>query len=436
MLRIAEHFHDSDLGRQRQGNEDNLFVRAPLFVVADGMGGAQAGEVASEIAVRQFEGGLPDGRDPGEALVELIQAANARIHDEARADAQRAGMGTTLTAAYVAGDTVVVAHVGDSRCYLLRDGDLIRLTRDHSLVGELVARGKLTEAQAEAHPQRSVITRALGAGADVEVDLEAFPARAGDLFLVCSDGLTGMVHEPQLKPLLQRSGSLEQIGRSLIAAANEAGGRDNITVILFRLEDTDGRGGTGGGDAVTVASDADQTAEYDTFSGEALQPRQGVSRPSSVADDATEAEYRRTGTVALQAIPAPEGGSAAPAREPPPRTAPLPGGERPGRRSRRRGGGILLLLLGLVLPLLVGAWLATRAVYFVGADRDGRTVAIFRGLPYELPFGIDLYERWYASGVTLQQVPPARRPTFTDHQLRSRDDAEDLVRALERGSLE
>src|SRR5829696_2416387 len=437
MLRIAEHFHDSDLGRQRQGNEDNYFVRAPLFVVADGMGGAQAGEVASEIAVRQFEGGLPDGRAPAEALVELIQAANARIHDEARADAQRAGMGTTLTAAYVAGDTVVVAHVGDSRCYLFRDGDLIRLTRDHSLVGELVARGKLTEAQAEAHPQRSVITRALGAGADVEVDVEVFPARDGDLFMVCSDGLTGMVHEPQLKPLLEKPGSLEQVGRSLIAAANEAGGRDNITVILFRLEDTDGRTPTGGGGAVTVESDAARTAEYDTFTGEAVAPRQGVSKPSAVVDDAAEAEYRRTGTVALQAVPGPEGGSTAPAREPPSRTAPLPRGEQPPRRRRRRGGGVLLLLLGLVLPLLIGAWLATRAVYFVGTDPgDDRTVAIFRGLPYELPFGIELYERWYASGVTLEQVPPARRPTFTDHRLRSRDDAEDLVRALERGSLE
>ena len=163
MLRIAEHFHDSDLGRQRQGNEDNYFVRAPLFVVADGMGGAQAGEVASELAVQHFEAGVPDGHDPADAMVEIIKAANAQIHEQARTDPERAGMGTTVTAAYVSGDTVVVAHVGDSRCYLLRGGDLIRLTRDHSLVHELVARGKLTEEQAETHPQRSVITRALGA---------------------------------------------------------------------------------------------------------------------------------------------------------------------------------------------------------------------------------------------------------------------------------
>jgi protein phosphatase len=399
MLRIAEHFHDSDLGRQRQGNEDNYYVRAPLFVVADGMGGAQAGEVASELAVRQFERGLPDGREPADALVGTIKEANAEIHEQARTDPDRAGMGTTVTAAYVHGDTVVVAHVGDSRCYLLRDGDLIRLTRDHSLVGELVARGKLTEEEAESHPQRSVITRALGAYPDVEVDIEAFPARAGDVFLLCSDGLTGMVHEPELKQLLGGERSLQDIGRTLIAAANEAGGRDNITVILFRLEEVD--------DRRAAAPEAAITKEYDSLGG----------------------------TPAAVALEAP---TEAPAREPPPRTAPLPRAEAPrGTRRRRRSGGGLLLLLAVVLPLVVGAWLASRAVYFVGTDpADGRTVAIFRGLPYELPFGVNLYERYYESGVTLADVPPARRERFTDHQLRSRDDAEDLVIALEKDQLE
>ncbi len=452
MLRIAEHFHDSDLGRQRRGNEDNYYVRAPLFVVADGMGGAQAGEVASELAVRQFERGLPDGREPADALAETIMAANAQIHEQARTDPDRAGMGTTVTAAYVAGDTVVVAHVGDSRCYLLRDGDLIRLTRDHSLVGELVARGKLTEEQAESHPQRSVITRALGAYPEVEVDTEAFPARAGDIFLLCSDGLTGMVHEPELKPLLEEPGrSLEETGRMLIAAANENGGRDNITVILFRLEEVDDRRGSADA-GTTVESEAALTAEYDTFTGEA-PPRQGVTRPSTLHSDdapAREEEYRRHGTVALQALrpgdPRLEGGAAAPAREPPDRTAPLPdsrAGTGDGRaprgrpRRRRRSGGLLLLFLAILLPLIVGAWLATRAVYFVGTDpADGRTVAVFRGLPYELPFGVDLYERYYRSGVTLADVPSARRERFLDHKLRSRDDAEDLVIALEQGEVE
>jgi protein phosphatase len=430
MLRIAEHFHDSDLGRQRQGNEDNYYVRSPLFVVADGMGGAQAGEVASEIAVKQFEGGLPDGQDPGEALAGLIQEANARIHAQARIDAQHAGMGTTTTAAYLTGDTVVVAHVGDSRCYLLRDDDLIRLTRDHSLVDELIRRGKLTEEQAESHPQRSVITRALGPEPNVEVDVEAFPARAGDVFLLCSDGLTSMVHEPQLKPLLaDRSRPLEQIGRELIAAANEAGGRDNITVILFRLESVDDRR-AGADTGATVEYDTGATAEYDTFEGEAA-PRPGVNRPTAVhATDEAEAEYRRHGTVALQALPRPE--------EPPERTMPLPQPETNKRRRRRfRSSGMLLLTLAVILPLLIGAWLATRAVYFVGTEPDaGRAVTIYRGLPYELPFGIELYETYYESGVPFAAVPVARRESFTDHKLRSRDDAEDLVIRLEKGQVE
>ena len=205
MLRISEHFHASDLGRQRQGNEDNYFVRAPLFVVADGMGGAQAGEVASEMAVESFDGGLPDG-SPADGLVSVIEDANRRIHDRSRTESQRAGMGTTVTAAYVGEREVTIAHVGDSRAYVLRDGELTRLTRDHSLVGELVARGKLTEEQAETHPQRSVITRALGPEPEVQVDVQAYQARAGDVFMVCSDGLTSMVPEARVREILDGRG--------------------------------------------------------------------------------------------------------------------------------------------------------------------------------------------------------------------------------------
>src|SRR3954454_6607781 len=236
MLRVAEHWHGTDVGRARQGNEDSYFVRVPLFVVADGMGGAQAGEVASEVAVEAFQKGLPDG-NPLEELVRRIREANQRIHEMSRNHSELQGMGTTCTATYVGEEEVVLAHVGDSRCYLLRDGELTRLTRDHSLVGELMDRGKLTEEQAEVHPQRSVITRALGVEGDVQVDTERIAARSGDLFLLCSDGLTSMVREPELMPVLEQGGSLERAGRALIAAANAAGGRDNITVLLFRVDE-------------------------------------------------------------------------------------------------------------------------------------------------------------------------------------------------------
>ena len=401
MLRISEHFHASDLGRQRQGNEDNYFVRAPLFVVADGMGGAQAGEVASEMAVESFDGGLPDG-SPADGLVHVIEDANRRIHDRSRNEAQRAGMGTTVTAAYVGEREVTIAHVGDSRAYVLRDGELTRLTRDHSLVGELVARGKLTEEQAETHPQRSVITRALGPEPEVQVDVQAYQARAGDVFMVCSDGLTSMVPEARVREILQGAGSLETAGRELITAANDAGGRDNITVILFRLEDVDGA--------------EEDAGEYATGQGDTIEgPRQGVTGPDGGDGQAT---------TTLSAVR-----EAEPIVEPPPRTA-----TPPKRRRRRVPAGLIALILVL---LVVGAalWTASRAVYFVGVDPQG-TVTLYRGLPYDLPLGLELYEPYYASGVTIAQVPADRRTTFTEHKLRSKDDAEDLVSELERGRLQ
>ena len=444
MLRIAEHWHGSDLGLQRQGNEDNYFVRAPLFVVADGMGGAQAGEVASEMAVESFNTGLPDG-DPGEGLRQIIEEANRRIHARSRESSGKAGMGTTVTAAHVGEHNVTIAHVGDSRCYLVRDGSLTRLTRDHSLVEELVARGKLTPEQAETHPQRSVITRALGPEPNVMVDVEDYGARGGDLFLVCSDGLTSMVREDKLRPLLiDHKGTLAQLGHDLIAAANAAGGRDNITVILFTLEEVDGpaTGETGAGANAAALVDED-TREYNTFQGEAVaQPRQGVSRPqgstrrldemrhtgATRASDEAEAEYRASGTVALSAVrpraqPIEEGHAHAP-----PQTRK--------RRRRRLFSPGKLIAVSCVLGLLVAFWLATRQVFFVGVDESrGNVVTLYKGLPYDLPLGIRLYSPVRRSGVTLQSLPAARRATFTEHKLRAKDDAEGLVKAAEEGRL-
>ena len=451
MLRISDHWHASDLGLQRQGNEDNYFVRAPLFVVADGMGGAQSGEVASEMAVEAFSDGLPDGEGPGEGLKHIIETANQRIHERSRSEHDRAGMGTTVTAVYVGEDVVTVAHVGDSRCYRLRNGELERLTDDHSLVGDLVRLGKLTEAQAELHPQRSVITRALGPEPSVQVDVEDFAARAGDLFLVCSDGLTSMVREDKLKPLLtERKRPLDVLGRELIDAANAAGGRDNITVILFTLEEVEApaTGGRGTAAAEPSASILDEdTREYDTFQGDAVAaPRQGVSRPQghtrrwdeehdasrlTRASDEAEASYRASGTVALSAVRP----RAQPIEEGHPHGPPRSGG--PASRGRRR---IVtpgrLLALSCVIGLLAAFWLATRQVYFVGVDESrGSVVTLYKGLPYDLPLGIRLYSVDRHSGVTLQSVPGERRRTFTDHKLRAKDDAESLVLALEQGRI-
>src|SRR5271165_4643306 len=237
VLRVAEHYAGTDTGRQRRANEDSLLARSPLFVVADGMGGAQAGEVASRIAVEFFQSGIDDASEPELALATLTRAANSRIHERSHTNAEQAGMGTTLTAVYVGAEEVAIAHVGDSRAYCLRDGELLRLTDDHSLVDELLRQGRLTPEEAIEHPQRSVITRALGPEMTVEVDTRSFRARAGDVYLLCSDGLTTMVSEEELAAVLLAHPRLSDAGEALIAAANRAGGRDNITVLLMRVED-------------------------------------------------------------------------------------------------------------------------------------------------------------------------------------------------------
>jgi len=329
--------------------------------------------------------------------------------------------------------TVTVAHVGDSRCYLVRAGELTRLTDDHSLVGELVRRGKLTEQQAESHPQRSVITRALGPEPSVQVDVEEYEARGGDLFLVCSDGLTSMVHEEGLRPLLVSSDqrSLDELGPELIAAANKAGGRDNITVILFRLEEVPAAGSAA--PAAENGAELDEaTHEYATFTGDAApEPRQGVTRPEGSASDAQEAEYRASGTVMLEAVrpkqPIEEGQPHAPPGTPPPAR----------RRRRRLVTPGRVLFFGAILGVLVALWLATREVYFVGVDEQrGNEITVYRGLPYDLPLGIELYSPVMSSGVTLELVPSDRRKVFTDHKLRKREDAEDLVSAAAQGKLQ
>jgi protein phosphatase len=238
-LRIVEKAALSDVGRQRQGNEDSFLERSPLFVVADGMGGARAGEVASRMAVEQFD--VQDGADapPEQQLAEVAKGANRKIHKMAQEDSAYAGMGTTFTAALVTGREIAIGHVGDSRLYRFRDGELERLTHDHSLVEEFVRQGKLTPEEAEVHPQRSIITRALGPEPEVEVDTYTHPGRDGDVYLINSDGLTGMISEEHVAEILRDSESLEDAAEKLVAAANENGGKDNITVVLFRLGSDD-----------------------------------------------------------------------------------------------------------------------------------------------------------------------------------------------------
>jgi PPM family protein phosphatase len=409
MLRASETTWKTDTGRQRRENEDSAFVRAPVFVVADGMGGAQAGEVASRIAIETFEQGLPETGTPEERLADRVRDANHRIYDVSRVEQGREGMGTTLTAAYLGDSEVALAHVGDSRAYLFRDGELTRLTQDHSLVDELVRQGKLTEEQAAEHPQRSIITRALGPEPEVEVDTWTYPVRAGDVVLLCSDGLTSMISEGRVKEILAATPDLDAAATRLIDEANEAGGRDNITVVLFRVEEV-GR--------------EDQTDQPTIVGGPAPAARSGQEGRSHAAP--APAPSRSAGP-----------GVAVASR--PERVEPKPPGQQPPpqpSRPRRFAKPLAALTAVVVVLFLIGGggYLATRQLYFVGTNPQG-IVTVYRGLPYSLPAGLHLYETYVVSGVPGSLVPPDRRGQFFNNQLRSQSDALNLVRELELGKI-
>jgi len=240
---VARHAALTDIGRQRQTNEDSLLAAPPLFAVADGMGGARAGEVASRLAIEALDELVrteaPDAEDAAASLAEAAAEANRRIYAAAGSERALRGMGTTLTALLLRDDRGHLAHVGDSRAYLLREGALTQLTDDHSLVAEMVREGKLTADAAASHPMRSILSRALGTEPDTEVDLLETHLRAGDVLLLCSDGLSGPVPEEKLRKALA-GGDPQRAVRRLIDEALRLGGPDNITAVVVRLEAGEG----------------------------------------------------------------------------------------------------------------------------------------------------------------------------------------------------
>jgi PPM family protein phosphatase len=390
-LRITDQAYATDTGRQRSANEDSVFVRAPLFVIADGMGGAQAGEVASKTSVESFDRDLPEG-PPERVLKETIEGANRSIHRLARQDPNLAGMGTTTTAAILdeGAEEVAIGHVGDSRAYRLRHGKLERLTRDHSLVEEMRRKGQLTEAQAEDHPQRSIITRALGPEPEVEVDLQTVPAQAGDIFLICSDGLTTMLDDDHIGRLLSRATSMPNAVRALVDEANRAGGRDNISVIAFKVVD-----------AAEPSLDSEGATLIGTSAEEAGLTATEVRRRAA----ADASRKRREEQVA-----------AGPSKR---------------RRRFKRVAGVLAILV-VIGAVVFGATYGLRHVWFLGTDDAGR-VALYRGVPYELPFGVKLYTERYAAPVQTAGLPGRRQDAVTGHSLRSHADAAKLLEEIERG---
>jgi len=390
-MRLRETSGVTDAGRKRRRNEDSYVLEPPLFAVADGMGGAQAGEVASRLAVDAFrEFHEADELEPEKRVTAIIQEANRRIYERAREDTQASGMGTTVTAALVGEESVSIGHVGDSRAYRLRGGQLEQLTDDHSLVADLVRGGRLTPEEADVHPQRSVITRALGTDPEVDVDAFTFEAEPGDVILLCSDGLTTMLTDEEIVAIVGRAKSLEHAAKQLVKAANRRGGEDNVTVVLFVLE-----------------SSEPEALEDTVVAGD------GRGSKDDLEDTLTGLEAP---TLPAATRRAEEWG--------PPPDRPEPHEEVTPKRRPRWGRRILLGVVTVIAVLGLAAlalWALGRA-HFVGADADGR-VAVYQGLPWDLGGGVQLYRERYVSQLRAVQLAEQERAGLFDHDLLSYDDA-------------
>jgi protein phosphatase len=400
---FLEPFGATDAGKVRANNEDALLVGEgrdeTLFAVADGIGGFEAGEVASRIAVDVLRELEPDG-----SFEAAIREANRRILAVGRGDERLSGMGTTVVAARFGGTRkepkAEIAHVGDSRAYLLRGGSLRPVTEDHSLVAELVRSGDLTRAQAAEHPQKNLITRALGAEEKVEVDTVVLPVEAGDRFLLCSDGLTDMVPEARIAEILADSpDDPEGPARNLVSAALEAGGSDNVTVVV-----------------VDVKQEQEPPPRGERSGDTAEMPAVGRSGDESRATARPTPRSQRE---------EPRGGVASRA----------PGRPKPARRKRKwlglgtfvRGLAVALILIIALTPAYL--WGSSR--YFLGVE-DGEVV-VYRGLPYA-PLGVELNEEctevWCSTDVRISDVKTPYQGPIEDHKLYTQEELEPVLRNL------
>ena len=368
----------TDTGRRRRHNEDAFVDEPPLFAVADGMGGAQAGELASSLAAAALRDETSELAGGEQRVDDLIQEANRRVYQRQSQDASASGMGTTMTVALVEDGRVAIGHVGDSRAYLIRDEKLEQLTEDHSLVAELVRSGRLSPEEAESHPQRSVITRALGTDPNVDVDTFSIETKPGDLFLLCSDGLTSMVDDATILREVERNrNDLPAAAKALVRAANKGGGEDNITVVFFEI--------------------AGEARREDVERTVALPPIEDD-------DEDTLDEHDRVPPVAVERR------------------------DENGHAGRRALFALLALLL-IVALCGVAVWGLWRS-HFVGAESDGHVV-VYQGLPWNVVGNVKLYRPVYVSPLLSAQLSQAERRKLFDHSLRSEHSARAAVRRYE-----
>ncbi len=349
----------TDVGRVRQGNEDSYLLEAPIYAVADGMGGHVAGDVASATAVSVISDGIAaQPPQDGPALADLVSRANEAIWDKARSDPSLRGMGTTCTMLMVDGDVAHIAHVGDSRAYLLRDGTLRQLTQDHTLVERMVREGRLSAEEAANHPQRNIITRVLGVDANVQVDVLEERIAEGDRILLTSDGLTSMVEPQEIARVLEAEDDPQTAADRLVEMANDAGGEDNVTVLVLHF----GRDGS-------PAPPPRAPARHDT-------------RPGAQGGDVDEATERLDGT------------------------------------PRKRWMRPLVWTLAVVAVLGVAGFVTVRWVlsnsWFVGIS-DAGVVTIYQGIPEEIA-GATFAEVEQETGIAEDEIPESFRNDLEENR--------------------
>ncbi|MGY1855681.1 protein phosphatase 2C domain-containing protein [Modestobacter sp. SYSU DS0290] len=385
----------SDRGLIRGTNQDSVYAGPRLLAVADGMGGHAAGDVASKVVIAALEH-LDDDAPSGDMLQALRSAVfdgSEHLREVIRESPQLEGMGTTLTAILFAGARVALCHVGDSRAYLLRDGELHQITHDDTFVQTLIDEGRITEEEANSHPQRSLLLRALN-GQDVEPDLSIRDTRAGDRYLLCSDGLSGVVSQETLAQALTDPDAQATADR-LIELALRSGGPDNITCIVADVVEDDGRG--------ALIEPVVDGAAGDNAGQREVDPRSAAGRAA----------------LAQPAAGSPVAGATA---------GPSPGRARRPLRTALIGGTALVLLGAAA----IGGWLFVMSHWFVGvaAAAEGDEVAVFRGVDASI-VGLDLYRLDHTTGLATSDLTQAARSRVSDGiAADSRDDAERILANL------
>lgn len=442
----------TNVGLVRQLNEDSYLLRPGLYAVCDGMGGARAGEIASEMACRGLADVDPIHTDAA-ALLARVREVNRAIAARSMRESRLQGMGTTATVAMAAGEAVLVlVHVGDSRAYLLHEGVLRQLTDDHSWVGEMIRRGELTPAEAAVHPHRSVITKVLGTEFEVEPDVTEVPVAPGDRLLLCSDGLSGMLPDAAIEDIMRAQEGPQSVAESLVRAAVAAGGEDNVTVIVVDVDAAPGggdlqedvsqgltigpddRGGSGSEHGASAALRGVRAAARGRLAGWSALAGQRGGGPASETPPASASAGSDVEPLSGP-LDGPSGGSPARLSQGLPSELPavaVGAGAQPGvplrRPSRRRRWIIVALVVILVLAVAIGGFAVfNSAVYYVGTY-EGK-VALYNGLPAS-PLGMELSSVVELGTAVYDTLPSYVQERIDAHELTSKEEGQKYLRSL------